>query len=131
MLDNDERAAAVAASDAFRDVPQFWDGAQALGKEVGRSVGSPEWTAWDIYLFYPPGARWDDHLPPPAAALAQTSGVVVGTKGTLPPAADQSALSQNLRTRLDVVGVQADLETLLAKVAAEFAGRTRATVDAR
>lgn len=126
MLDADELPAAEEGSARFRElaVPQFWDGAKKLGKEVGRSVGAPEWTAWDVYLFYPPGAEWSDQgLPAPAAAIAQAGGVVVATKGTLPPAGDQSKAPKRMVGRVDVVGEQADLEALLAQVAEPFAKR--------
>lgn len=126
MLDSDELPAALDQSAKFRDLPfpQFWDGEQKLGKEVARSVGAPEWTAWDIYLFYPPGAEWTDQgLPPPEAALAQAGGVVVGTPGSLPPAADQSHLPKRMRDHAIVVGEQPNLEALLAKVAEDFAKR--------
>jgi hypothetical protein len=130
MFDGDELAAADEASSRFRDaaVPQFWDGAKKLGKEVGRSVGADGWTAWDIYLFYPPGAEWTDAgLPAPEAALVQAGGVVVGTKGTLPPAGDQSRLLKRLQGKADVVGEQPDLEALLTRVAEPFAKRYAGT----
>ena len=126
MLDGDELPAAEKASEQFTDVgaPQFWDSEQMLGKEVARSLGAPDWTAWDIYLFYPPGAEWTDQgLPPPEAALAQAGGVVVGEKGTLPPLPDQSRLPKRLHDRADVVGEQSNLDALLAKVAADFVNR--------
>jgi hypothetical protein len=126
MLDADELPAAEEASLRFRDLPvlQFWDGSQKLGKEIGRSVGADEWTAWDIYLFYPPGAEWADvGLPAPAAALAQAGGVVVGTKGTLPSAGDQTRLPKPMRGHADVVGEQSNLDALLAQVAEPFARR--------
>ena len=124
MLASDELPAAVDASNRFRDlpIPQFWDGAKSLGREVARSIGSPEWTAWDIYLFYPPGAEWTNTgLPAPEGALAQVYDVVVGTKGTLPALADQSRLPEKMRSRVDIVGEQADLEKLLTLVAEPFA----------
>jgi hypothetical protein len=126
MLDGDELPAAAEASERFHDlpVPQFWDGESKLGKEVGRSIGAPGWTAWDIYLVYPPGAEWTDQgLPPPEAALAQAGGVVVGTIGTLPPVADQSHLPKRMGGRAEVVGEQANLEALLTQVAEPFAKR--------
>ncbi len=130
MVDADELAAAGEASSRFRDsrVPQFWDGAKRLGKEVGRSVGAPEWTAWDVYLFYPPGAEWsDDGLPAPEAALAQAGGVVVATMGTLPPGGDQSKAPKRMAGRVDVVGEQANLDALLRQVAESFAKRHGST----
>ena len=126
MLDADELPGAEDASDRFRDlaIPQFWDGSKKLGKEVGRSIGVPEWTAWDVYLFYPPGAQWTDAgLPAPEAALAQAGGVVVGTEGTLPPSGDQSRLPKRMSGRADVVGEQSDLKALLSQVAQPFARR--------
>ena len=128
MLDSDERPAAVRASEMFGDagVAQFWDGTQLLGKEVARSVGAPQWVAWDIYLFYGPGAEWTDAgLPPPDAALAQASngrgGGVVAARGTLPPRGDQSVLPRWLEGRAVVAGSYADLPRLLARVARRFA----------
>jgi hypothetical protein len=126
MLDADELPAAAQATERFRDlsVPQFWDGKKRLGKEVGRSIGAPGWTAWDVYLFYPPGVEWTDvGLPPPEAALVQAGGVVVATKGTLPPAGDQSRLPKLMKGRADVVGEQGNLEALLTQVAEPFARR--------
>ena len=126
MLDGDELPEAITASEQFRDlkVPQFWDGDQRLGHEVSRSLGAPDWTAWDIYLFYPPGAEWTARgLPPPEAALVQAGGVVVGSKGTLPPVVDQSHLPKRLQGRAEVVGEQSDLETLLSRVGAQFVKR--------
>jgi hypothetical protein len=126
MLDGDELPGAAEASKRFSDlpIPQFWDGAQILGKEVGRSIGAPTRTAWDIYLFYSPGAEWTDQgLPAPEHVLAQVAGAVVGTKGTLRAVGDQSRLPEKMRARVDVVGEQSDLEELLARVAEPFAKR--------
>lgn len=126
MLAADGPAAAAEAAVQYRQipVPQLWDGSKKLGSEVARSIGAPEWTAWDIYLFYAPGAEWTDQgLPAPEAALAQAGGVVVGTKGTLPPAGDPSFLPKPLAGRVDVVGEQKNLEALLLRVAESFAAR--------
>ena len=124
MVDADERPAAEGASAMFEhlDLPQFWDGSRRLGREVGASIGVPDWVAWDIYLFYRPGTEWtDDGLPPPAAFLAQVDGRVVAGRGTLAPRGDQAALSPRLRGQAVVVGGRADLPALLAEVAARFA----------
>src|SRR5882724_1939810 len=117
MLGGDDLAAAQEASVQFPDAAQFWDGEHKLGAEVTHSLGATDWTAWDIYLFYPPGARWDDHLPAPAAALVQAKGVVIGTKGTLPRAGEQDAVPMRLRERADVVGSQGDITGLLDRAA--------------
>ncbi len=113
-------------ADPSLPVPQFWDGEQSLGKEVARSVGADGWVAWDIYLFYPAGARWDDHLPAPAVALAQVRGVVVATKGVLPAAGDATQLPARLRDAVDVVGDQDHFGELLARAADAFAHRASA-----
>ena len=117
MLDSDELPNAQREAAAFVGRRQFWDGEQLLGREVARSVGAPDWIAWDIYLFYPPGVEWTDRgLPGPDAALAQAAGVVVGTKGTLPAIGDPSRLPRKLQGRADIVGEQKNLEALLATV---------------
>lgn len=127
MLDSDELPAAIEVSPMFdpAGLPQFWDGSQLLGKEVGRSVGAPSWVAWDVYLFYGPDAEWSDAgLPPPAAALAQagngTGGGVVAAIGTLPPRGDQSGLPAVLQGRAVMAGTYGELSALLSKVARAF-----------
>ncbi|MBL9100921.1 MAG: hypothetical protein JNL82_08180 [Myxococcales bacterium] len=126
MLPGDNKSAAVEESQQFRDVaaPQFWDGEQKLGLEVARSLAVPDWVAWDIYLFYPPGVEWQDSgLPPPEAVLVQANGVVVGTKGTLPAKGDQSSLPPGFSDRAVVVGAQSELPELLSQVAVPYARR--------
>lgn len=120
ILDADERTAADKASTLFDRAapPQFWDGTQLLGKEVGRSLGVPTWVAWDVYLFYGPEAEWTDAgLPAPAAAMAQAGGAVIAAVGTLPARGDQSRLPAGLEGRAVVAGSTDELPTLLAKVA--------------
>jgi hypothetical protein len=126
MLDGDELTDAQRAAEAFRDraIPQFWDGERKLGGEIARSLGVEEWTAWDIYLFYPAGARWTDAgMPPPQAALAQAGGVVIASKGLLPAVPLDSNLPERFRDRVDVVGPQTDLDSLLARVAAGYVNK--------
>lgn len=129
MLDSDERAAADEMSGMFADVPvpQFWDGEKLLGLEVSRSFAiETDRAAWDIYLFYPPSAEWTDAgLPPAEKAIAQSMGVVIGFKGTLPPAGDQSRVPEWGRGHVDVVGEQSALPELLTKIAVPFAERYR------
>jgi hypothetical protein len=126
MLEEDSLAAADEAALPFRDrqIPQFWDAGQKLGKEVALSVGVPERIAWDIYLFYPRGVEWRAGDPPrPEVALAQVGGVVVASKGTLPPLGDQTRLPKDMSDKADVVGEQSNLEALLTQVAEGFARR--------
>ena len=41
----------------------YWDGHKALSKGLTAALSLPE-PAWDIFLVYGPGARWDAALPP-------------------------------------------------------------------
>lgn len=124
MVDGDDRDAADEMTRTYSDkpIPQFWDGELLLGKEVSRSLGlESERAAWDIYLFYPPDAEWTDAgLPAPAKVIAQSMGVVVGAKGTLPPKGDQSRLAKWYEGRADVVGEQSELAALLTAIAVPF-----------
>jgi hypothetical protein len=129
MLDSDERPAAEAMTSRFADkpIPQLWDGERLLGKEVSRSLGLDR-IAWDIYLFYPPGAEWTDAgIPPPAKVLAQWLGGVIATKGTLPPKGDQSPVPKAYADRVDIVGDPAELAALLTAVAVPFAEQARSS----
>ncbi len=127
MLDPDELAAAEQASAMFADVPvpQFWDGEKLLGLEVSRSFGiEPDRAAWDIYLFYPPDAEWTDAgLPPAEKAIAQSMGVVIGIKGTLPPKGDQEDVPEWGKGYVDVVGEQPELGELLTEIALAYVQR--------
>jgi len=126
MLPGDGVSASVEASQQFRDVaaPQFWDGEQKLGLEVARSLAVPDWVAWDIYLFYPPGVEWTDSgLPLPEAVLVQANGAVVGAKGTLPSKGDQSRVPPGFSDRAVIVGEQSELPELLSQVAVPLAQR--------
>ena len=117
MLDDDVRPAADKERARFAGLPQFWDGAQLLGQQLGNQLAPGyDWIAWDIYLFYAPGTALDT----PTAALAQAGGVVIATPGLLPALPDQSHLPRRFRGRAVVVGEQAFLGTLLAKAAASF-----------
>lgn len=124
MLDTDERSDAEQMTSTYADrpIPQFWDGERLLGEEVSRSLGVDAGRAsWDIYLFYAPDAEWTDAgLPPPSAVLVQAMGVVIASRGTLPPAGDQARVPPWAADRADVVGEQSDLGALLSAVAVPF-----------
>ena len=123
MLDNDELPSAIDAAKMFASVPEYWDGGKRLADAVAKSVAVDDWNAWDIYLFYRPGKHWTSAgsaMPAPDAVLVQSHGMVVASKGALPPIADQSTLSPRFRDRAEVVGGPTELEPLLAKLAARF-----------
>ena len=129
MLDSDDRADAEEQSAQFADVkvPQFWDGKKLLGWEVSRSFGMNDRAAWDIYLFYPPGAEWTDAgLPPAEKAIAQARGGVIGLKGTLPAKGDQSNVPEWGKGLIDIVGEPAELAALLSAIAVPFVERYKA-----
>ena len=91
--------------------------------KVSRSLGIDQArVSWDIYLFYPPGAEWTDAgIPPPAKAIAQSMGAVIGTKGSLPPKGDQRVLPEWYQGRAEIVGDPSELGELLTAIAVPFA----------
>ncbi len=67
MLPADSLAAAQAAGTSLPPddrVAYGWDDAGALGDPFAQALGLSS-RAWDVYLLYPAGARWDGALPPP------------------------------------------------------------------
>jgi hypothetical protein len=131
MLDSDDRPSAEAMTSTFADkpIPQLWDGERLLGTEVGRSLALDR-VAWDIYLFYPPGAEWTDAgIPPPAKVLAQGFGGVIALKGTLPPKGDQSSLPKPYGDRVEIVGESSELAELLTAVAVPFVAAKLSEAD--
>jgi hypothetical protein len=106
MLPSDDRAAADQAAALFAGaaVTQLWDAEQRLGLEVARSFGVADRPAWDVYLFYRPGAEWTDAgLPRADRAIAQSRMAGWG------------------RGLVDVVGDQRELGALLARIALAYA----------
>jgi len=124
MIDDDELPAAVRESAQFagRNIMQYWDGKQLLGHGLARSIDSPEWSMWSIYLYYPAGAEWTDReIPRPDTMLKELYDVVVANKGKLQPLANPSALSGRFGDSNEVVGELASLPILLHEVATRFA----------
>jgi hypothetical protein len=77
MLEEDsEQAAALAADrlDGKRLAVHFHDPARAVGAAVAEALGGRGKVAWDFYLFYPPGLRWDGRAPVPEVAYHQLVG---------------------------------------------------------
>lgn len=73
MLPNDSIEAATRAACFFKDqrVRHFFDPKKQVGKKIGSSLNWDGQIAWDIYLFYGPGHKWDDLPPPPARYVHQ------------------------------------------------------------
>jgi hypothetical protein len=73
MMSGDTCEAAQKAARKFADkrVKQFYDPQQLAGRAFAKSLGHDDRVAWDIYLFYPPGAQWKDLPPPPEVFMHQ------------------------------------------------------------
>jgi len=93
VLKSDSADAARTATGIFADprVSQFHDPEQRVGLALAPGIVD-HGPAWDIYLLYPPYARWGD-APPPAADWAHQMG------GQGAPA-DRFIMRQSLATRL-------------------------------
>ncbi len=67
MLAGDTEDAANSSAKIFRDrqVLQFHDPNQHLGKMIAESFGLSNAIAWDAYLFYDKGSEWKEHLSTP------------------------------------------------------------------
>lgn len=75
MLDADTLDAAMPSVKSLNDsrIQHFYDNNQALGKTIAASVGWTGKVAWDIYLFYAPGAEWTVAPPKPDCWMHQLS----------------------------------------------------------
>jgi len=72
-LANDSRRAAEKSAGTFNDprICQFYDPQQLSGQAVAHSLGWHGRVAWDIYLFYTPGSRWNETPPAPVDWMHQ------------------------------------------------------------
>jgi hypothetical protein len=66
ILTGDNRATAEAEAAGFDDsrVRHVWDGERALADRYAKTL-SLHCPAWDVYLLYEVGVRWDDTPPDP------------------------------------------------------------------
>lgn len=69
VLDGDGVCSAAAASRRVTDprVRVFHDPRRRAGRSLARTLGWQQHLAWDCYLFYAAGARWEGPRMPPAA----------------------------------------------------------------
>src|SRR5437867_1686699 len=91
MLPADDEAAARAAAPLVTDMRarHFFDADRRVGEAVARSLGTQGaagQTAWDMYLFYDPAARWAQRRGAASGRLRND-----GHDGTAPPAAPAPA----------------------------------------
>lgn len=65
MLSGDGVASAAMQAGIWRDkrVRQWWDGAKEMSELAKRSLGL-QGPAWDVYLLYRAGIRWEAEGPP-------------------------------------------------------------------
>jgi hypothetical protein len=81
ILFGDGPESADSSSRPYRDprVRQFFDDKGALADLMGKKLDLPKLRhggrAWDVYLLYPPGARWTPDAPAPAFWMHQLEGV--------------------------------------------------------
>jgi hypothetical protein len=73
----------------------YWDGSDVTGIEFGRVLPTPS-AAWDVYLLYPPGIRWNAQQPPKPAFWMQQLGIDNA------PYLDASTLADRVRKLLSV-----------------------------
>ena len=100
MLPDDDLSAAHRQAASWRDerVHQWWDGDTEMSGLWQRSLGLRE-PAWDVYLLFPAGIRWDMEVPPsPAFWMHQLSDPVAVEDRLL--SRDPSRLGRELATLL-------------------------------
>ena len=68
MLPSDSKAAVKSATQIIRDarVYHFHDQKKVAGRAIAQSLGAPGKIAWDVYLLYAKGSRWQEGAPVPA-----------------------------------------------------------------
>ena len=94
MLPEDQSVQAQEASCLVSDqrASHFWDAERVLptlfSSVLNLSSGYP---AWDVYLAYPPGARWDDEPPKPPYWQHQLGGAAMA------PQLDGETLAAHVR----------------------------------
>src|SRR6267154_5901087 len=77
MRDGDNAAVATQQAESVQDIriSQGWDGGQSLGKLFGQTLALHQ-IAWDVYLVYKPGIKWEGPQPPrPTFWMHQLEGV--------------------------------------------------------
>lgn len=77
MRSDDSPAAATQQDETVRDtrIWQGWNGSKKAGDLFGKALDLHA-TAWDVYLIYKPGIKWEDQEPPrPTFWMHQLQGV--------------------------------------------------------
>jgi hypothetical protein len=74
ILGLDAKKAAAGATALISDsrAAHFWDGDQTLGRLYAKALRlPPDDLAWDVYLLFPGGVRWEREVPKPAYWMHQ------------------------------------------------------------
>ncbi len=69
ILPDDNESAVLESCARITDgrAAHFWDEKRALPELFNPVLRLPEgWPAWDVYMAYPPGVRWEQEPPAPA-----------------------------------------------------------------
>ncbi len=76
MLPQDSAAAAAEAARTYDDprARHFYDPQRVTGQAIASVLGGAGRVAWDTYLVYPAGARWDRAVPAPEVWTHQLEG---------------------------------------------------------
>ena len=76
ILRLDTELAARRATDLFPDsrARQFWAPTTAVGEQFQPAIGLASEPAWDVYLFYDRGAKWNTGPPRPRDFMHQLGG---------------------------------------------------------
>ena len=92
MLEGDDAEAARRQSELVQEsrVSKGWDAQRRIGDLFAQTLGLRS-TAWDVYLLYPPGVRWDDAEPPEPAFWMHQLPETVGADSKLFLDADRLA----------------------------------------
>jgi hypothetical protein len=98
ILTGDNRATAEAEAAGFDDsrVRHVWDGERALADRYAKTL-SLHCPAWDVYLLYEVGVRWDDTPPDPTFWTHQLPEKAGGQASSL---LDPGRLASELRALL-------------------------------
>ena len=100
MLEPDDADTAQLRSALVNDqrIVKSWDAQRRAGDLFARTLGL-KGTAWDVYLLYPPGARWDGDEPPLPSFWMHQLPEVVGADRSL--FLDPDRLSAELRRLIE------------------------------
>ncbi len=103
MRGRDDASAATRQSAILQDsrVTESWDGAREAGALFARRLGL-RGTAWDVYLVYGRGARWDSTDPPLPTFWMHQLGDEAGADETL--GLDPSRLTREVLALIEKKG---------------------------